>query len=66
MLLLCYYLLEGDSYVDEIRAGLVKKMDTMVLCELYSKSKTALTEEEREKTRQEYLGRCGISDRLCW
>ena len=32
-------------------------MNTMVERELYTKSKTAPTEEEREKARQEYLGK---------
>ena len=39
-----------------------KKLDAMVLRELYGKSKTAPTEDEREKARQEYLDRRGIPD----
>ena len=46
--------------------GLEKKLDAVVLRELYGKSKTAPTEEEREKARQEYLDRRGISDSFRW
>ena len=52
--------------MDEIRIGLEKKLDAMVLRELYGKSKTALTETEREKARQEYLDRRGIPDSFRW
>ena len=48
VLLIRYHLMEDDSNVDEIRIGLEKKLDALVLRELYGKSKTALTEEERE------------------
>ena len=64
--LIYYHLMEDDSYVDEIKIGLEKKLDALVLRELYGKSKTAPTEEEREKARQEYLDRRGISDSFRW
>ena len=64
--LIHYHLMEDDSYMDEIKIGLEKKLDALVLRELYGKSKTALTEEEREKARQEYLDRRGIPDRFRW
>ena len=66
VLLIHYHLMEDDSHVDEIRMGLEKKLDAVVLRELYEKSKTAPTEEEREKARQEYLDRRGISDSFRW
>ena len=66
ILLLRYHLMEEDSHVDEIRIGLEKKLDAMVLRELYGKSKTALAETEREKARQEYLDRRGIPDSFRW
>ena len=47
--LIRYHLMEDDSYMDEIRIGLEKKLDAMVLRELYGKAKTAPTETEREK-----------------
>lgn len=64
--LIRYHLMEDDSRVDKIRIGLEKKLDAMVLRELYGKSKTALTEGEREKARQEYLDRRGIPDSFRW
>ena len=64
--LIHYHLMEDSSHEDEIRIGLEKKLDAMVLREVYGKSKTALTEEEREKARQEYLDRRGISDSFRW
>ena len=66
VLLIHYHLMEDDSNVDEIRIGLEKKLDALVLRELYGKSKTALTEEEREKARQEYLDRRGIPNSFRW
>ncbi|MCC2253955.1 complexin-2 [Ruminococcus sp. CLA-AA-H200] len=58
--------MEDDSHVDEIKVGLEKKLDAMVLHELYGKSKTAPTADEREKARQEYLERRGIPDSFRW
>ena len=66
VLLIHYHLMEDDSYIDEIKIGLEKKLDALVLRELYGKSKTALTEEEREKARQEYLDRRGIPNSFRW
>ena len=53
--LLQYFLME--NYVDEesIRKGLEKKLNAMVDRELYSKYKTAPTEEEREKSRHNHI-----------
>ena len=44
MKLLRYHLLDDDSCADDVKKGLEQKMDTMVERELYTKSKTALTE----------------------
>ena len=64
---------EGDLFLMEnyegeeiIRKGLEKKLNAMVDRELYSKYKTAPTEEEREKSRQEYLERKGIPENFRW
>ena len=46
--------------------GLEKKLDAMVNREVYSKFKTAPTEEEREKFRQEYLDRKGMQESFRW
>ena len=64
--LIYYHLMEDDSYIDEIKIGLEKKLDAMALRELYGKVKTAPTEAEREKARQEYLDRRGIPDSFRW
>ena len=64
--LIHYHLMEDNSYMDEIRIGLGKKLDAMVLHELYEKSKTAPTGAEREKFRKEYLDRKGIPDSFRW
>ncbi len=61
-----YHLLEDDSYVDEIRHSLEKKLDALVRHELYAKYKTAPTEEEREKARKEYLDKRGVPDSFRW
>ena len=64
--LLIHYHLMVDSNVDDIRIGLEKKLDAMVLHELYEKSNTAPTEAEREKFRKEYLDRRGIPESFRW
>lgn len=66
MMLLRYYLVEDDTCLEEIRQGLEKKLDSLVQHELYGKFKTAPTQEEREKARQEYLDRRGVPDSFRW
>ena len=66
MKLLRYHLLDDDSCADDVKKGLEQKMNTMVGRELYTKSKTAPTEEEREKARQAYLDRRGILADFRW
>ena len=47
--------------VERFQKALEVKLDKMVLHDLYTKSKdTTLTDEEREKARQEYLDHKGI------
>jgi hypothetical protein len=60
-----YHLLDQEQEADDIRKGLEKKLDAMVNREVYSKSKTAPT-EEREKFRQEYLDRKGMQESFRW
>ena len=64
--LLKYHLLDQKQEEDDIKKGLEKKLDTIVNREVYSKSKTAPTEEEREKFRQEYLDRKGMYGSFRW
>lgn len=66
MLLLRYHLVEDDTCLEKIRQGLEKKLDSLVQHELYGKYKTAPTQEEREKARQEYLNRRGVPDSFRW
>lgn len=61
-----YHLLDREQEADDIRKGLEKKLDAMVNREVYSKSKTAPTKEEREKFRQEYLDRKGMQESFRW
>ena len=66
MKLLRYHLLDDGSCADDVKKGLEQKMNAMVERELYTKSKTAPTEEEREKSRQQYLDRRGVPDSFGW
>lgn len=50
--LLQYFLMDNYDGEEIIRLELEKKLDAMVNREVYSKSKTAPTEEEREKFRK--------------
>ena len=60
--LIFYHLGSDDQYEEEIRNGLEEKLDALVRHELYTKYKTAPSEEEQEKARQEYLDKRGVID----
>lgn len=62
MQLLRFHLVEDESCEKEIKQGLEKKLDRMVMRDLYGKFKTAPTEEERERARKEYLDRRGVPE----
>ena len=64
--LLRYHLVGDYDCLNQIRKGLEQKLDSLVCHELYAKYKTAPTKEEREKARQEYLNRRGVSDSFRW
>ena len=64
--LLKYHLLEMDDVLPEIKKGLEEKLDAMVWRDLYTKYKTAPTEEEREKARQEYLKEVAMHRSFRW
>lgn len=66
ILLMKYHLLDREEVQPEIKKGLMDKMDAMVMRELYSKYKTAPTEDEKEKAKKEYLDRRGVPDRFRW
>lgn len=67
MQLLRFHLVEDGSCEKEIKQGLEKKLDRMVVMrDLYGKFKTAPTEEERERARKEYLDRRGVPESFRW
>ena len=59
-----YHLAGNEEYQPEIEKALMEKLDSMVKRQLYTTFKTAPTEEEREKARQEYLDKCGMHENL--
>lgn len=64
--LMRYFLLEQEELLPEIKKGLEKKLDALVMRELYTKYKTAPNEEEREKARREYLDKRGVPESFRW
>ena len=64
--LLKYHLVEIDDVLPEIKKGLEEKLEAMVRRDLYTKYKTAPTEEEREMARQEYLEKVGMHRNFRW
>ena len=64
--LLKYNLVEMDNVLPEIKKGLEEKLEAMIRRDLYTKYKTASTEEEREKARQEYLEKVGMHRDFRW
>ena len=66
MELVKFHLLDMDENFPNIKQGLEKKLDALVMRDLYSKYKTAPTEEEREQARKGYLDRRGVSEKFRW
>ena len=64
--LLKYHLVEIDDVLPEIKMELEDKLEAMIRRDLYTKYKTAPTEEEREKARQEYLEKVGMHRSFRW
>ena len=64
--LMRYFLLEQEEIYPEIKKGLEKKLDALVMRELYTKYKTAPSKEEREKARREYLDKRGVPESFRW
>ena len=52
--------------IPEIQKGLEQKYEAMMRRELYTKSKTAETEAEREEARKAYLDKVGIHRDFRW
>ena len=61
-----YFMLEQVEMAPRIKQGLEKKLDAKVMRELYTKYKTAPTEEEKERARKEYLDRRGVLESFRW
>ena len=61
-----FHLLEMDEFSPAIKKGLEAKLEAMLKRELYTKYKTAPTEEEREQARKEYLDKVGIHRDFRW
>jgi hypothetical protein len=64
--LVLYHLRGEDDYDEDIRQGLEEKLDAILSRMIYSEYKTAPTEEQREKARQEYLDRRGVPQSYRW
>ena len=64
--LMKYHLLEIEEVRPEIKKRLMDKLDSISMRLLYSKYKTAPTEEEKEKARKEYLDKRGVPDSFRW
>ena len=65
-LLVRYFLIGQEEAEPEIVKALEKKMDALVMRELYTQYKTAPTEEEKEMARREYLDKRGVPDSFRW
>lgn len=61
-----YHLLETTEEEEKIKKELTNKVDAMAKRQIYSQYKIASTEEERERARQEYLDKVGISPSFRW
>jgi hypothetical protein len=64
--LVVYFFAENYGKESYIKNELEKKLDALVLHDLYTKSKSALSKEEREQARQEYLEKVGIPEDFRW
>lgn len=56
---------DKDRY-NRIERGILDKIERMIEHELYTKFKTAPSDQEREKARQEYLDKKGIPKSFRW
>lgn len=69
---MCHYMLIGNGSQDRseaaesLRRALSDKMDAMSRRSAYTAYKTAQSEQEREKAREEYLNKAGIPDDYRW
>ena len=59
-----YHLRGEDDFEEEIRQGLEQKLDAMLNRQLYSRYKTAPTEEEREQAKKDMGSMLDYIDKL--
>ena len=64
--LIMFFLMDDYERFNKIKDEIEKKFDKLVLHELYTKSKTGVSEGEREKARQEYLDKIGVLEEFRW
>ena len=64
--LMKYHVLGIEDSLPEIKTGLEQKFDAMMRRELYTKSKTAKTQAEREEARKAYLDKVGMHRDFIW
>jgi hypothetical protein len=61
-----FHLLGETDAEEEIKTHLLKKLDALAEHQLYTRSKNAASQNEREQARKEYLERRGISAAFRW
>ena len=61
-----FHLLGKTDAEEEIKTQLLKKLDALSEHQLYTRSKKAASQNEREQARKEYLERRGISAAFRW
>lgn len=61
-----YFLFEEEELLPEIQKELEKKLDALVMRELYTKYKTAPTEKEKEEARKKYLDKREVPGSFRW
>ena len=64
--LMKYHVLGIEDSLPKIKTGLEQKYEAMMRRELYTKSKTAETEAEREEARKAYLDKVGMHRDFRW
>ena len=61
-----FHLLGETDAEEEIKTQLEKKLDALADHQLYTRSKKAASQNERERARKEYLERRGICAAFRW
>ena len=64
--LMKYHVFGIEDSLPKIKNGLEQKYEALMRRELYTKSKTAETESEREEARKAYLDKVGIHRDFRW